>query len=158
MLSAPQFLPIKPPPLFIVLKLGGWWGQWMICSNCFKFRPCLHYKCLQSLLLGSYYGSSECGRGWHDRGSRHSHCIQHLPQFYRSEHSRAVFCWAATMFQVGIYFRFNISLTLSHLSVQVLLSAEKKYRGVGGSRRLNKFRVTQLKSWGKPQDSSSNLF
>lgn len=30
----------------IVLGLGRWWGQPMICSNCFKFWSCLHYKCL----------------------------------------------------------------------------------------------------------------
>ena len=62
------------------------------------------------------------------------------------------------MFQVGIYFTFSISLTLSHLSVQVLLPAEKQYWRMGGGRRLNEFRVTQLNSWEKPQDSSSNVF
>ena len=42
--------------------------------------------------------SSECGRGWHDWGSRHSYRIQRSPQFYRTEHSIAVFRWAATIF------------------------------------------------------------
>lgn len=41
---------------------------------------------------------SECGRGWHDWGSRHCYRIQRSPQFYRTEHSRAVFRWAATIF------------------------------------------------------------
>ena len=33
----------------------------MICSNYFKFRPCLQYKCLRSLLLGSCYGLLSVG-------------------------------------------------------------------------------------------------
>lgn len=55
-LGAPQFF-----PFFIVLRLGEWWGQWMICCNCFKFWPRLHYKCLQSLLLRSCYSPLSVG-------------------------------------------------------------------------------------------------
>lgn len=60
-LGAPQFFPVEAPPFFTVLRLGEWGGQWMICCNCFKFWPCLHFKCLQSLLLRSCYSPLSVG-------------------------------------------------------------------------------------------------
>lgn len=63
--------------------------------------------------------SSGCGCGWRDWGSRHSSYIQHLPQFYRTKHSRAVFCWAATMF-LAMYL-VDILYTISHQPSQTCL-------------------------------------